>query len=74
LQRRAATGLNGQAAKQEVSALWREGLDAGKYFQRSGREKCFSLDIPLYRTFPQPRLLLVNYETGHVVCLENRTF
>jgi hypothetical protein len=51
LQRRAATGLNGQAAKQEVSALWREGLDAGKYFQRSGREKCFSLDIPLYRTF-----------------------
>jgi hypothetical protein len=25
-------------------------------------------------TFPQPRLLLVNYETGHIVCLENRTF
>jgi hypothetical protein len=25
-------------------------------------------------TFPQPRLLLVHYETGHVVCLENRTF
>jgi hypothetical protein len=22
------------------------GLDAGKYFWRSGREKCFSLDIP----------------------------
>jgi hypothetical protein len=28
------------------------GLDAGKYFWRSGREKCFSLDIPFYRTFP----------------------
>ena len=23
---------------------------SGKYFWRSGREKCFSLDIPLYRT------------------------
>ena len=34
------------------------GLDAGKYFWRSGREKCFSLDIPFYRTFPQPRRLL----------------
>ena len=22
------------------------GLDVGKYFWRSGREKCFSLDIP----------------------------
>jgi len=38
------TGLNGQAAKDEVSAAW-QGLDAGKYFWRSGREKCFSLDI-----------------------------
>jgi hypothetical protein len=28
------------------------GLDAGKYFWRSGREKCFSLDIPFYRTSP----------------------
>jgi hypothetical protein len=69
------------------------GLDAGKYFWRSGREKCFSLDIPsprtwlrtpvestnrsrqvlgtsdsaqgtvncFYRTFPQPRRLLVNF-------------
>jgi hypothetical protein len=27
-----------------------EGLDVGKYFWRSGREKCFSLDIPFYRT------------------------
>jgi hypothetical protein len=26
-------------------------VDAGKYFWRSGREKCFSLDIPFYRTF-----------------------
>jgi hypothetical protein len=26
------------------------GLDARKYFWRSGREKCFSLDIPFYRT------------------------
>src|ERR1035438_7154124 len=49
LQGRSATGLNGQAAKDEVSAVWR-GLDAGKYFWRSGREKCFSLDIPFYRT------------------------
>jgi hypothetical protein len=29
------------------------GLDAGKYFWRSGREKCFSLDIPFNRTFGQ---------------------
>src|SRR5260370_33461424 len=50
LQGRSATGLNGQAAKEEVSALWRGGLDAGKYFWRSGREKCFSLDIPFNRT------------------------
>jgi hypothetical protein len=41
------TGLSGQAAKDEVSAAW-QGLDAGKYFWRSGREKCFSLDIPSY--------------------------
>jgi hypothetical protein len=34
-----------------VSALWRGGLDAGKYLWRSGREKCFSLDIPFNRTF-----------------------
>ena len=47
---RSATGLNGQAAKEEVSALWRGGLDAGKYLWRSGREKCFSLDIPFNRT------------------------
>jgi hypothetical protein len=26
------------------------GLDARKYFRRSGREKCFSLDIPFDRT------------------------
>src|ERR1035438_6078997 len=50
LQGRSATGLNGQAAKEEVSALWPGGLDAGKYFWRSGREKCFSLDIPFNRT------------------------
>jgi hypothetical protein len=49
LQGRSATGLNGQAAKDEVSAVWR-GLDAGKYFWRSGREKCFLLDIPFNRT------------------------
>ena len=29
------------------------GLDAGKYFWRSGREKCFSLDIPFNRTSGQ---------------------
>jgi hypothetical protein len=33
------------------------GLDAGKYFWRSGREKCFSLDIPFNRTFGQNALL-----------------
>jgi hypothetical protein len=55
LQSSSATGLNGQAAKEEVSAPWQEGLDAGKYLWRSGREKYFSLDIPFYRTFPQPR-------------------
>jgi hypothetical protein len=31
LQGRSATGLNGQAAKEELSAMWR-GLDAGKIF------------------------------------------
>src|ERR1035437_4346518 len=29
-----------------------------KQFWRSGGEKCFSLDIPFYRTFPPPRRLL----------------
>jgi hypothetical protein len=32
-----------------MSAIWR-GLDAEKYFWRSGREKYFSLDIPFNRT------------------------
>ena len=32
------------------------GLDAGKYFWRSGREKCFSLDIPFNRTSGQRHL------------------
>jgi hypothetical protein len=41
--------LKGQAAKEEVSTM-AKGLDAGKYFWRSGREKCFSLDIPFSRT------------------------
>jgi hypothetical protein len=36
------------------------GLDAGKYFWRSGREKCFSLDIPFYRTSPFIGLLARN--------------
>src|SRR5271157_2543851 len=56
LQGRSATGLNGQAAKDEVSAVWR-GLDAGKYFWRSGREKCFSLDIPFNRILLDNQLL-----------------
>jgi hypothetical protein len=30
------------------------GLDAGKYFWRSVREKCFSLDIPFNRTSDYP--------------------
>jgi hypothetical protein len=50
LQGRSATGLNDQVAKDEVSEVWRGGLDARKYLWRSGREKCFSLDIPFYRT------------------------
>ena len=59
LQGRSATGLNGQAAKEEVSTMAR-GLDAGKYFWRSGKEKCFLLDIPFNRTsgpiqFPRSR-------------------
>jgi hypothetical protein len=36
------------------------GLDAGKYFWRTGREKCFSLDIPFYRT----SCLLVTRDLG----------
>ena len=47
---RSATGLKVRAAaKKEVSAVW-WGLDAEKYFWRSGGEKCFSLDIPFNRT------------------------
>ena len=30
--------------------------------------------MPARRAVEKPRLLLVNYETGHIVCLENRTF
>jgi len=50
LQGRSATGLSGQAAKEELSAMWRGGWMPEKYFWRSGREKCFSLDIPFNRT------------------------
>ncbi len=50
LQGRSATNQNGQAANEEMSAIWREGWMPEKYFWRSGREKCFSLDIPSYRT------------------------
>ena len=32
-----------------------------KQFWRSGGEKCFSLDIPFYRTFPPPRLRLLDF-------------
>jgi hypothetical protein len=32
------------------------GLDAGKYFWRSGREKCFSLDIPSPKTLSSVNL------------------
>jgi len=49
LQGRSTIELNVQASKEPVSSMWR-GLDAGKYFQRSVREKCFSLDIPFDRT------------------------
>src|SRR5262249_58383161 len=49
---RSATNQNGQAAKEEVSLIWR-GLDVQKYFWRPGGEKCFSLDIPLNRTSGQ---------------------
>jgi len=50
LQGRSATGLNDQAAKEEKVSTMARGLDARKYLGRSGREKCFSLDIPFYRT------------------------
>ena len=50
LQGRSATGLNGQAAKEEVSALWQGGWMPKNISGRSGREKCFSLDIPFNRT------------------------
>src|ERR1700676_4973514 len=72
LQSSSATGLNGQAAKEEVSAPWQEGLDAGKYLWRSGREKCFSLDIPFYRTFPQPRRRRVFGYTPNVSTVQPR--
>src|SRR5262249_19003228 len=49
---RSETNQNGQAAKEEVSLIWR-GLDVQKYFWRPGGEKCFSLDIPLNRTSGQ---------------------
>ena len=48
----------------------RGGLDVGKYFWRSGREKCFSLDIPFYRTNcpirasgPRNRMKINNFST-----------
>jgi hypothetical protein len=46
---RSVTGKNGQAAKEEMS-LFERGLDVRKIFWYFGREKCFSLDIPFYRT------------------------
>jgi len=55
LQGRSATGLNDQAAKDACVSSVAGGLDARKYFWRSGREKCFSLDIPFNRTFGQAR-------------------
>ena len=48
--------------QKKVSAVW-WGLDAGKYFWRSDREKCFSLDIPFNRTSehkPGAARLIVN--------------
>jgi hypothetical protein len=33
-----------------------------------------SLKLRGIPTFPQPRLRLVNSETGHIMCYENRTF
>jgi hypothetical protein len=30
--------------------------------------------MPARRAVEKPRLLLVNYETGHITCYENRTF
>jgi hypothetical protein len=45
------------------------GLDARKYFWRSGREKCFSLDIPFNRTSGSEQLpycpLLGLNRSGH---------
>jgi hypothetical protein len=47
LQRRSATGQNGQAAKEKM--LWRAGCSENISGFRL-REKCFLLDIPFYRT------------------------
>jgi len=47
--RRSATGHNGQAAKEKRSAIWR-GPGCRKNISGVPREKCFSLDIPSYRT------------------------
>jgi hypothetical protein len=40
------------------------GLDAGKYFWRSVREKCFSLDIPFNRTSDPEQLEVACHPTG----------
>src|ERR1019366_8258722 len=37
-----------------------------KQFWRSGGEKCFSLDIPFYSTFPPPRRLRMCSYNDHV--------
>ena len=59
LKGRSATELNGQAARGRGVSSVAGGAGCRKIFLAFGREKCFSLDIPFYRTFPQPRLLLV---------------
>jgi hypothetical protein len=52
------------------------GLDAGKYFWRSGREKCFSLDIPFYRTsgpyFPHHLQISRTHVTKSCVACRNK--
>src|SRR5437763_1812338 len=50
LKGRSATELNGQAARGRGVSSVAGGAGCRKIFLAFGREKCFSLDIPFYRT------------------------
>src|ERR1700681_796432 len=55
LQGRSATGLNGQAAKDEVSAVWR-GLDAGNISGVPAGRSVFHLTSPLIGLLAQNKV------------------